>query len=549
MRNRTDKDRWKRDSTKDGDKLRIGARSFDSRLLIGTGKYRDFEQTRQAVEASGAEIVTVAIRRTNIGQNAGEPSLLDHLPPERYTILPNTAGCYSAEDAVRTLRLARELLDGHDFVKLEVLGDPHTLYPEMPQTLRAAETLVRDGFQVLVYCSDDPIQAKVLEIDRLRRRDAAGVADRLRHGHPQSLEPATDPRAGDGAGDRRCRRRHGLGCHDRDGDGLCRRADEHGRGRGARPGDDGQGNATRCRGRTARLARRSDAAQDVQCHTLVAHRGPESPVADACMPRPIRSYVLRRSHFSPAQRDAYQRLMPRLGLAADGPRPLDLPAIFGREAPVIVDIGFGMGDVTAQIAERHPQQDFIGIEVHTPGIGALMRRIEASGLTNIRVIEGDADVIIDRLFRPDSITGIHLFFPDPWPKKRHHKRRLIQKHFVTNLCRKLRPDGYLHLATDWPDYAEQMIATVDAVAGLQRQAPLPMPEFPPSANRETMASALGPISMQPRSLRPATKFELRGLRLGHPICDILAVRCPARASATVGHSRLPMIPTNSLQAR
>ncbi|MET0507864.1 MAG: thiazole synthase [Burkholderiaceae bacterium] len=152
------------DSQSNGaDRLRIGARSFDSRLLIGTGKYRDFEQTRQAVEASGAEIVTVAIRRTNIGQNAGEPSLLDHLPPERYTILPNTAGCYSAEDAVRTLRLARELLDGHDFVKLEVLGDPHTLYPEMPQTLRAAETLVRDGFQVLVYCSDDPIQAKVLE--------------------------------------------------------------------------------------------------------------------------------------------------------------------------------------------------------------------------------------------------------------------------------------------------------------------------------------------------------------------------------------------------
>jgi thiazole synthase len=145
------------------DRLRIGTHSFDSRLLIGTGKYRDFEQTRRAIEASGAEIVTVAIRRTNIGQNAGEPSLLDHLPPERYTILPNTAGCYTADDAVRTLRLARELLDGHDFVKLEVLGDPRTLYPEMPQTLRAAETLVRDGFQVLVYCSDDPIQAKVLE--------------------------------------------------------------------------------------------------------------------------------------------------------------------------------------------------------------------------------------------------------------------------------------------------------------------------------------------------------------------------------------------------
>jgi thiazole synthase len=145
------------------DRLTIGSRSFDSRLLIGTGKYRDFEQTRLAVEASGAQIVTVAIRRTNIGQTANEPSLLDHLPPDRYTLLPNTAGCYTADDAVRTLRLARELLDGHDFVKLEVLGDPQTLYPDMPQTLRAAETLVREGFQVLVYCSDDPIQARVLE--------------------------------------------------------------------------------------------------------------------------------------------------------------------------------------------------------------------------------------------------------------------------------------------------------------------------------------------------------------------------------------------------
>lgn len=145
------------------DVLRIGARTFTSRLLLGTGKYRDFEQTRLAVEASGAEIVTVAIRRTNIGQNAGEPSLLDALPASRVTYLPNTAGCYTADDAVRTLRLARELLDGHALVKLEVLGDPHTLYPNMPETLKAAETLVADGFEVMVYCSDDPIQAQLLE--------------------------------------------------------------------------------------------------------------------------------------------------------------------------------------------------------------------------------------------------------------------------------------------------------------------------------------------------------------------------------------------------
>ncbi|HEX4985642.1 MAG TPA: thiazole synthase [Burkholderiales bacterium] len=145
------------------DSLVIAGKSYASRLLVGTGKYRDFAQTREAIEASGAQIVTVAIRRTNIGQTPGEPNLLDVLPPSRYTILPNTAGCYTAQDAVRTLRLARELLDGHALVKLEVLGDPHTLYPNMVETLAAAQTLVKEGFQVMVYCSDDPILARQLE--------------------------------------------------------------------------------------------------------------------------------------------------------------------------------------------------------------------------------------------------------------------------------------------------------------------------------------------------------------------------------------------------
>ena len=145
------------------DPLVIAGKSYASRLLVGTGKYRDFAETRAAVEASGAQIVTVAIRRTNIGQNANEPSLLEALPPSKYTYLPNTAGCYSAAEAVRTLRLARELLDGHDLVKLEVLGDPHTLYPNMPETLRATDELVKEGFKVMVYCSDDPIQAQMLE--------------------------------------------------------------------------------------------------------------------------------------------------------------------------------------------------------------------------------------------------------------------------------------------------------------------------------------------------------------------------------------------------
>ena len=145
------------------DKLVVAGRAYDSRLLVGTGKYRDFDETRRAIEASGAQIVTVAIRRMNIGQNANEPNLLDVLPPSKYTLLPNTAGCYNAQDAVRTLRLARELLDGHALVKLEVLGDAESLYPNMPETLAAAKTLVSEGFQVMAYCSDDPILAKQLE--------------------------------------------------------------------------------------------------------------------------------------------------------------------------------------------------------------------------------------------------------------------------------------------------------------------------------------------------------------------------------------------------
>ena len=145
------------------DDLVIAGKSYTSRLLTGTGKFRDLDETRRATEAAGAQIVTVAIRRTNIGQNPGEPNLLDVLPPERYTILPNTAGCYTAEDAVRTCRLARELLDGHNLTKLEVLGDQKTLYPDVVQTLKAAEQLVADGFDVMVYTSDDPILAKRLE--------------------------------------------------------------------------------------------------------------------------------------------------------------------------------------------------------------------------------------------------------------------------------------------------------------------------------------------------------------------------------------------------
>lgn len=154
---------YKARSESSSDDLRVAGRSYRSRLLIGTGKYKDLAQTRAAVEASGAEIVTVAIRRTNIGQNSDEPSLLDVIPLERYTILPNTAGCFNAKDAVRTCRLARELLDGHDLVKLEVLGDEQTLYPDITETLKAAETLLEDGFKIMVYTNDDPVIARRLE--------------------------------------------------------------------------------------------------------------------------------------------------------------------------------------------------------------------------------------------------------------------------------------------------------------------------------------------------------------------------------------------------
>ncbi|MFW5970407.1 MAG: thiazole synthase, partial [Halofilum sp. (in: g-proteobacteria)] len=146
-------------TTRDDDPLIVGQRRFHSRLLVGTGKYADFEQARAAIDASGAELVTLAIRRTNLGQNPDEPNLLDHLPPDRFTLLPNTAGCYTPGDAVRTCRLARELLGGHTLVKLEVLGDERTLYPDVPATLTALEELVADGFEVMVYTSDDPVMA------------------------------------------------------------------------------------------------------------------------------------------------------------------------------------------------------------------------------------------------------------------------------------------------------------------------------------------------------------------------------------------------------
>jgi thiazole synthase len=179
--------------------LVVAGKEYKSRLLVGTGKYKDLDETKRAIEVSGAEIVTVAVRRTNIGQSADEPNLLDVISPERYTILPNTAGCYTADDAVRTCRLARELLDGHDLVKLEVLGDQKTLYPNVVETLAAARTLVADGFKVMVYTSDDPLIAKELEeigciaVMPLGAPIGSGLGIRNPHNIRLILENATVP--------------------------------------------------------------------------------------------------------------------------------------------------------------------------------------------------------------------------------------------------------------------------------------------------------------------------------------------------------------------
>lgn len=192
--------------------------------------------------------------------------------------------------------------------------------------------------------------------------------------------------------------------------------------------------------------------------------------------------------------------------------PLDFPTLFGRTAPAILEIGFGMGATTAEIAAAHPGQDYLGVEVHTPGVGALLKLVQAHALTNLRIIEHDVQAVVDFQIPDQTLTGIHVFFPDPWPKARHHKRRLIQQHFVTKLATKLQPGGYLHLATDWPDYAEQMIAAVNAVPAFTQ----------PRASRSPVAGEHG-VGSSPAP-RPLTRFEQRGLKLGHPIADIMRIK-------------------------
>ena len=215
--------------------------------------------------------------------------------------------------------------------------------------------------------------------------------------------------------------------------------------------------------------------------------------------RPIRSFVLRQGRMSVAQTRALETLLPRLGIPYQETR-LDLDAAFVRAAPKILEIGFGMGDSTAAIAAAHPQNDYLGIEVHGPGVGSLLNQIEAMGLTNLHVIQHDAVEVLKHMIAPASLDGIHIFFPDPWHKKKHHKRRLIQPELVALLCEKLKPGGYLHAATDWQEYAGHILAVLSAESRLNNTAAdyAPKPDY-----------------------RPLTKFEQRGIKLGHGVWDIV----------------------------
>jgi tRNA (guanine-N7-)-methyltransferase len=229
---------------------------------------------------------------------------------------------------------------------------------------------------------------------------------------------------------------------------------------------------------------------------------PQPPAADTPPRRPIRSFVLRPGRMGTGQQRALQDLGPRFTLPFQA-APLDPAAVFGRTAPLVLEIGFGMGDATAQIATAQPDVDFIGVEVHEPGVGALLKRIGELGLGNLRIVQHDAVEVLQQMIRPASLDGVHVFFPDPWHKKRHHKRRLIQPPLVELLASRLKPGGRLHCATDWEDYAQQMLEVLGASPLLQNTA-------------DGYAHRPG--------YRPLTKFEARGQRLGHGVWDLVFTR-------------------------
>jgi len=215
--------------------------------------------------------------------------------------------------------------------------------------------------------------------------------------------------------------------------------------------------------------------------------------------RAIRSYVLRQGRLTDAQRRASAELLPRFGIPYSR-EPLDLDRVFGRAAPKILEIGFGMGETTARIAASHPGNDYLGIEVHAPGVGSLLQRIAASGLSNVRIIQHDAVEVLESMIAQACLDGVHVFFPDPWPKKRHHKRRLIQPPFVALLASRMKQGAYVHVATDWEDYAQQIMEVLSI-------EPL-------------LANTADGYAPRPGQ-RPLTKFEDRGLKLGHGVWDLM----------------------------
>jgi tRNA (guanine-N7-)-methyltransferase len=214
---------------------------------------------------------------------------------------------------------------------------------------------------------------------------------------------------------------------------------------------------------------------------------------------PIRSYVLRQGRYSPAQQRAFAELMPRFGVPYRA-APLDFREAFGRSAPVIAEIGFGMGETTAEIAAQNPANDYLAIEVHAPGVGSLLRQMGERDLANIRIVQHDAVEVLRDMVPAASLAAIHVFFPDPWPKKRHHKRRLLQPAFVELAASRLAPGGLLHVATDWQEYAEQVLTVLAAAPALTNTA--------------------AGFAERPAG-RPKTKFERRGLKLGHGVWDLL----------------------------
>ena len=215
--------------------------------------------------------------------------------------------------------------------------------------------------------------------------------------------------------------------------------------------------------------------------------------------RPIRSFVLRRGHMSVAQQRAQEQLQSVYGIPYSA-QTMDLEAAFGRVAPKILEIGFGMGDATAEIAAAHPGNDYLGIEVHDPGVGSLLKQIRQRELDNVRIVQHDAVEVLQHMIADNSLNGVHIFFPDPWHKSRHHKRRLIQPGFIALLTGKIAPGGYLHCATDWEDYAAQILSVL--------------------SEQESLVNTAADYAPRP-DYRPLTKFEQRGLRLGHGIRDIL----------------------------